>query len=340
MRSFQSEKHLVASFHAALEIGGKQALDQTLDTHLSEDHHWRGMYPFLEQHGRADLASVFWEPFLDSFTALQRRTDIFFAGENSVGDTTAIWICSMGNFMGLHDKDWLGIPATGKIKFMRFAEFNRVANGKIVETALFLDILGIMHQSGVYPLGPSTGEMFAYPGPRTQDGLLRDDAPAEQGEKTLQVVESMVADLSRLNQSDSQRMPASELAKSWHDEMVWYGPYGIGATYTIERYQEQHQYPFRLNLADKKFLGHVARFGEGNYAGFFGWPNLEHRPTGGFMGLVGHEKPVSMRIVDVYRREGDKLAENWVFIDMLWYLKQQGLDVLERMRQIRRIEPV
>ena len=34
----------------------------------------------------------------------------------------------------------------------------------------------------------------------------------------------------------------------------------------------------------------------------------------------------------LYRIEGDKLAENWVFIDMLHYLKLRGLDVLKRMQ--------
>ncbi len=37
-----------------------------------------------------------------------------------------------------------------------------------------------------------------------------------------------------------------------------------------------------------------------------------------------------MRVVDIYHRDGDKLAENWVFIDMLHFMNQQGLDVLER----------
>jgi hypothetical protein len=41
-----------------------------------------------------------------------------------------------------------------------------------------------------------------------------------------------------------------------------------------------------------------------------------------------------MRVVDIYRRDGDKLVENWVFIDILYFLKQQGLDVLERLKTI------
>jgi len=38
-----------------------------------------------------------------------------------------------------------------------------------------------------------------------------------------------------------------------------------------------------------------------------------------------------MRVIDIYRLDGDRVAENWCFIDMLHYLKLRGLDVLKRM---------
>jgi hypothetical protein len=41
-----------------------------------------------------------------------------------------------------------------------------------------------------------------------------------------------------------------------------------------------------------------------------------------------------MQVVDVYRREGDKLAENWVWIDLPYWLKQQGVDILDRTQGI------
>ena len=62
--------------------------------------------------------------------------------------------------------------------------------------------------------------------------------------------------------------------------------------------------------------------------GFFGWPNLTNTPAGGFLGLPPSDTPGDMRVVDVYRRDGDKLAENWVFIDLPHYLNMQGIDVL------------
>ncbi|WP_245780923.1 ester cyclase [Litoreibacter janthinus] len=53
--------------------------------------------------------------------------------------------------------------------------------------------------------------------------------------------------------------------------------------------------------------------------------------AGGYMGLPAGQ-PADMRVVDMYRRDGDKLAENWIFIDMLHWLNMQGLDVLGRLR--------
>ena len=49
------------------------------------------------------------------------------------------------------------------------------------------------------------------------------------------------------------------------------------------------------------------------------------------MGLPGSDTTLEFRVIDLYRREGDKLAENWIFIDLLHVLKQQGMDVLARL---------
>jgi hypothetical protein len=39
-----------------------------------------------------------------------------------------------------------------------------------------------------------------------------------------------------------------------------------------------------------------------------------------------------MRVMDFWRREGDRLAENWVFIDTIDLLDQLGVDVFGRVR--------
>ena len=119
-----------------------------------------------------------------------------------------------------------------------------------------------------------------------------------------------------------------ELARTWHDDMLWWGPEGIGASYTIPRYAEQHSGPFRSGFKDRSKTKHIARLAEGSYGGFFGWPNFTAAPTGGFMGLPGSDTPGEFRVIDIYRRRGDKLVENWIFIDLLHFWRGQGRDFL------------
>lgn len=340
MSQLQTAKQLVLEFQQALDAASADDMGAVLEQYTGDSYLWRGMHPFYEQHSAADVARVFWQPMRKAFAPLQRRPDIFMAGVNEVGkdaaDVTAddkVWVTNMGHFFGLFDKPWLDIPPTGKMVFIRYAEFNCVQNGKIVESAFFMDIVSIMQQAGQYPLPPHTGAFFMHPGPRTHDGIMMSDQDASEGVKTVEVLNEMVADLSALNSSGDDNCPPELLARCWTDDMIWYGPAGIGSSYTITRYQKQHQYPFRENLKDKVFNGHIARFAEGNYACFFGWANLTNTSTGGFLGMTGNETRADMRVVDVYRREGDKLAENWVFIDVLHFLSMQGLDVLERMRK-------
>ena len=340
MNQLQAAKQLILDYNRALDRCTNDQLADVIAHYTGDQYLWRGMHPFYEQHTARDVANEFWQPLREAFAPLQRRPDVFLAGQNALNEhelgtnnSDQVWVCSMGHFFGLFDKPWLSIPPTGKMVFIRYAEFNCVENNKIVESAFFCDVISIMQQAGQYPLPPHTGAFLMHPGPLTHDGVMLDEHDPAEARKTLDVLEEMVADLSMLNKSDNNNCPPELLARTWHDDMIWYGPAGIGASYTIPRYQKQHQYPFRENLKDKVFNGHIARFAEGNYACFFGWPNLNNTATGGFLGMTGNDIHADMRVVDVYRREGEKLSENWVFIDIPHYLSMQGLDVLQRMRR-------
>lgn len=332
MSKYQETKKIIRNYFDALENSTPDNVMSVLNEFTGDNYLWRSVYPFREQHGAEAVAEKFWIPLMKSLRCMQRRQDMFIAGTNEISGEQ--WVMSMGHFMGLFDSDWLGIRRTGKMINLRYAEFNCVENGKISQTGLFIDIIGFMLQAGVNPLPPSTGTYFVYPGPRDHNGLLFEDAPENEGVETLELVNKMIDDLTALNESGSMGCPPEILEKTWSKNMIWYGPGGIGATYTIPRYQNQHQLPFRSNLKDKKFNGHVCRFAEGSFACFFGWPNLSNTPIGGFLGLPGGNIRADMQVVDVYYRKGDKLSENWVLIDLPFWLKQQGLDIFERTQQI------
>lgn len=332
MSKYQESKKIVRQYFEELESASVEDVKSVLEKYMSEDYNFKGVYPFREQQGIENVCDKFWVPLKKSLSNMQRRQDIFIAGTNEIDGSE--WVMSMGHFMGLFDEDFLGIRRTRKMINLRYAEFSCVEDGKISKTGLFVDIIGFMIQAGVNPLPPQTGEYFVYPGPRDHNGLLFEDARSEEGVKTLALVNKMVNDLSELNDSGAMGCPPEVLEKSWAKDMIWYGPGGIGASYTIPRYQEQHQLPFRNNLTGKKFNGHVCRFAEGNFACFFGWPNLTNTPLGGFLGLPGGNVSADMQVVDVYYRKDDKLSENWVLIDIPYWLKQQGLDILERTQNI------
>ena len=332
MKSYQIQKSLILSFYDEIEAANANSIAKVIRKFTKPELQWYGVYPFNEQKGGDAVAEVFWIPFLSAWSNVQRRQDIFLAGTSEIDNTD--WVISMGHFMGLLDGNWLGLPASRKIAFLRYADFNCIKDGKIIRSSFFCDLIGLMHQLGLNPLPLQTGASFVYPGPRTHDGLLIEPQDQQESQKTLKLVNQMIGDLTVLNKNENDCPHPDLLKKTWHDDMIWYGPAGIGASYTIPRYQEQHQFPFRRGLKDKVFNGHICRFAEGNYAGFFGWPNLTNTPIGGFLGLPASNIAADMRVVDIYRREGEKLSENWVLIDLPWWLKQQGVDVLERTKKI------
>ncbi len=330
MTDIQQSKSIVLAYFDALEAAPADALVEVIAEFAAPDYSFRGVHPFNELDGADAVAATVWQPLRESFTAMQRRQDIFMAGPNLIDGN--MWVTSMGKFMGLFDHDWLGIPSTGRIALLPYCEFHRIEDGKIAESALWIDIISVMKQAGVRPLPMQTGAEIVNPGPRTRDGLLFGAQDEAESKKTLDLIMEMCNDLV----GDGLRSDDDVLRQTWHEDMIWFGPSGIGATYTIERYQQQHQGPFRAGLRNIEFTGHILEHAEGNYGGWFGWPNLKMNQGDGFLGLPASEIPTEMRVVDIYRRDGYKLAENWIFIDFLHYLLQLGVDVLERCRKISR----
>lgn len=324
---FSTEKQLVKDFYTQLENAPISDIPTVLKEFTAEKYLWRGYHPFDEITSAHGVAESFWQPLRHALTSMQRRLDVFMAGQNMITENGGVWVVSMGHLMGLFDQSWLGIPPTGKIAMLRFCEFHRVEDGKITETAMYFDIPHLMAQAGLHAFPSQTAAHLVQPGPMTHEGVMFDAQDPESGQKTLSVIESMIKDL---GQWDSDLSLEDELRQTWTEDMIWWGPEGIGATYTIERYAKQHSGPFRASLTNRSKTNHIARLAEGNFGGFFGWPNFTATPSGGFMGMPATNIPAEFRVIDIYRRDGDKLAENWVFIDLLHFWKMQGVDILAR----------
>lgn len=327
--NLSSAKATVLSHQKNLDAAGADELERALAEYTSDDCAFHFVHPFNEVVGAEQAAATFWRPIRESFSPLQRRQDIFMAGVNAVGDKSSIWVVSMGHLLGLFDKPFLGMRPTRQGTMLRYAEFYCVADGKITQITKFLDIMNLMAQVKAEVMPPSTAATMVTPGPRTHDGLLYSEQSISEGQLTLALYQRMINRLLSVDVHTTN----TDLSLDWTTDMIWWGPGGIGAPYTQSRYLDQHCVPFEQGLEWGDFFGHTTEIAEGHYGGFFGWPTFDVRSLGGYIGLAPKsDAKVGMRVVDLYRREADKLAENWNFIDHLHFLDQLGVDLIARQK--------
>ena len=332
MSDFQGEKKLVYEFFDEVNKANVDALSNVISKYTSENFKMRCTHPFNELSGAEQVGNKLWKPIKDSFSPIQRRMDIFYAGINSHDINEGKWVSSMGHFMGIFNKEFLGLKPNLKSILLRFAEFYKVENHKITEGAIFLDIINLMQQLGVSIIPESTGLVCVTPGPMNHKGLKFAESNSDESIKTLDLIHRM---RDRLVKGSKMMSFKKELELDWHKDMIWWGPGGIGASFTIDGYQKGHTKPFQDGLEFVKFSGHILSSAEDDLGGWFGWPNLIMKPKGNYLGLTNASDIESeMRVVDLYRRDGDKIAENWIFIDHLHFLKKLGVDLLERAKNL------
>ena len=113
--NLQNEKKIVLDFYNLLQKCKIEEIPEVLFDYCLEDLIWRGFHPFNEIKGINNLSCKFWKPLRKSFSSLQRRMDIFIAGNNVISNDKETWVVSMGHLMGLFDNPWINIKHTNKI---------------------------------------------------------------------------------------------------------------------------------------------------------------------------------------------------------------------------------
>ena len=290
--------------------------------------------PVNEIKGKEELINKFFLPMLNSFPDLYRRTDIFFAGISKNQE----WVTSSGHFVGTFENNWMGIPANNKLTYLRYGEFHRMQNGQAVETYLFFDLIDLLRQIDKWPLiTKSLGDENFIPGPITSEGILLETQNLKETKTSLVMVEEMLKNLYTKEQS---------WRKYWHPNMMWYGPSGYGSYIGVDgfaRFQLPYESvfdPYRKSSAamtcekgsklDLAVKGHFARFAEGNFVASGGWPSHGGHLCKEWLGIQPKGQQFTCRVSDWWRRDGDTLVENWVFVDLIDMLKQLDYDVFKK----------
>ncbi|WP_170436825.1 ester cyclase [Ruegeria arenilitoris] len=328
-------KALIAPLRAAMydfdEPGVREALAQV----TAPDALFRLCHPFGDSTGSEAFYDRAYKGLLDAWPDLERRDYIVMAGPD---EFDADWVGCGGYYTGTFTGPWLDIPPTGHQVTMRFHEFYRFENGRIVEMQALWDIPEVMMQARAWPMAPSLGHEWHVPGPATQDGLVPGPYDADKGRATCQHIIDM---LEHLKKHPSQGGPeVMEMERFWHPRMNWYGPSGIGTGRGYAGFRNWHQIPFLNGMPDRgQYVDDITYhfFGDGEYAAVTGWPNMIQTVThDGWMGIAPSGKRITMRSLDFWRLENGRIRENWVLVDLLDAYAQLGVDVFARLREFNK----
>ena len=348
-----SNKRMVRDSMASIADAKSELVEQALSTIYAEGAIWRGSHPLNEMTGSTEIATKVWKPLKASFPDLERRDEILVGGryKNRHGETRDM-VAAVGHYCGTFKKDWLGIPATGQPVFLRYGEVHELGDGKIIRSSCLWDILDLIRQAGFWPLAPSWGTEGRWMGPFTADGIVLTEQDMESGLASITQTLAMHKTLGGYNDQEMAgregliNMPQKA---HWHDKMMWYGPSGIGTTRGLEGFVDFHQLPFRLtwpgrtggqsiidaaeNSDEFADAGHYIQIGDGAYSVTGGWPSVlaMNNGTGSVFGCGPTGKAVGMRVMDFYLHHEGKIRENWVPIDVIHLLLQQGVDVMSRV---------
>ena len=261
----------------------------------------------------ASLLSGRWEPYL------------FLGGVWN----DEVWVAHTGHITGVFAEPLWGVPPSGRTASLRYGDFSRVEDGRIVEVRLLFDLIGFAAQAGIHLLPEPPARNHLPPGPAARNGIVEGISDPDETAFTLQLVEDMLGGCNRLDGSDLESMG---MAAYWHDDMVWHGPHGIGSSFGFQEFQDFAQGPSVRSFPNRRGGFHQARFADGLTAAFTGWPSLQGDFTGEpFRGIEPTGGPIGQNIMDFYVRRGDKLHENWVLIDLIDFAAPCGVELMEKL---------
>ena len=118
------------------------------------------------------------------------------------------------------------------------------------------------------------------------------------------------------------------MAQYWWEDMVWYGPAGIGTKRGLDEFDLDYRKAFIHSFPDK--VGRdVIRLAQGELVAGTGYQTTTFARD--WLGIPAGGQRIRLRYMDFWRveeRDGErKLAENHVLIDILGVLEQAGYDV-------------
>ena len=300
-------------------------LESCAEAILADDVVFDVAHPVNQLVGRQAVLDGFYRPLRKALDNTRRRDEIFIGAANR-RDFGGEWVSAVTHYVGNFNAPLCGVRPHHSLAFLRSGEFYQIRDGKINLARLIPDFIDLMRQAGRLPLTEKLGTEMLFPGPETDDGVM---PIIGDGEASLDVVEGMLGDLHIFDPDSFESKSQTGDDGYWHDDMLWYGPCGIGSNYRWDGFVKDHRESFLRAFPDRKGGNHYCRIGEGNFAAVSGWPSMTMTHQGDYLGIKATGKAMTLRVMDFYRVDNQKIMENWVLLDYGQLFEQMGFDIFE-----------
>ena len=322
-----SNKRLYADYLDTYKTGNLTDIEKSTQSIFNSKSQIDAFHPVNKTFGPLGYITDIIKPIFQAFKGFQRRDNIIIGGEYLGNE----WVTSTGYFLGHFAEPWLGIPPSGKLEHIRYGEFHKMRDGKIIQSQVFIGVAELLIDMGLWPLKLSSGYEGVTPGPATQDGKKLLEIDPIKSRLTADLVEGMLMELSSEDQA---------WRPYWDERMVWYGPGGFGSYITTDAFAA-FQRPFENTFEGWgdgtrqgiKGVGSQCKAGDGDYAFLSGWPQITGIHIKSFMGIEPTNKRIYMRDCDWWRCKNGKIIENWCMVDTLHLAHQLGRDILSEISQ-------
>ena len=330
----QAAKKIVLTYWDAIDAAGPAHLADVCISKLPQNFYWQGPAPYKVLHGPEALAQDYLIPLKRAIPDIRRETHIFMAGisngrKDGTGDG-AVWVAATGYMVGTATSEFLGIPPVDRPLRLRWGEFLRIDEGRIVQSQFLLDFVDWFEQIGRPVLPRPKGVPFVFPKPTGYDGLLYEAQDYLITKETLDF--SRVFIYGGLNKFDQKDLSSMGMAKFFHPNLKWYGPGGIGGCLSLKEFEDLHQKPWLIAFPDRQVQDLDNLIAEDRLVGASSFPGVLATHTGIYQDTPATGNKIAFNGIDFWLKTDGQFTENWVFVDMIDVFKQFGVDLFARMR--------
>ena len=320
----QTQKHSGESFVATFLPDLLFAEEPAVSSCLSEQTVFRVSAPFDELIGISNWRERVIKPLRMSLAGAVWKTEMILRNsDEDKGAQTAAW----GHLTGIFKSSWCGLKATNESVTVRIGIVAEIAGSAVNRCTVMIDLVDLAVQTFQPLTTKALGDSVIWPSPRLEHAGDHDPS-------TLAIVREMQLALHDSAKTREEMLAADHL-QYWAEDFVWAGPGGIGVTHGRTGFVDCHQLPFRRAFPDRKgggvlpsngaseSAGHFVKFADGRWAVTGGWPSMVATHLGdGWLGLSASEKKIVLRVFDFYEVVDSRITMNWVFIDIVDFLRQ------------------